>query len=91
VTARYTPTGTWDERWRVSASGAVITIQVCDLRDERTGTVYRDGTHKVHVRKSDRLPATGQPRSKTFKGELAWCNAERYAEDAHWWYQQRRV
>jgi hypothetical protein len=91
MSARYEPVGTWREDWRVSSFGAFITIQVCDLRDTRTGTVYTDGCHRVVINKSDRVPATGQPRTKTFKGEMAWCNAERYAEDARNWYQRRRL
>jgi hypothetical protein len=80
MSARYEATGTWETTWQVSVRGATIIIEVRDLRDTRSGTVYRDGCHRVRITRAEALP--GQPRSKTFKGESAWCNAERYAEDA---------
>lgn len=88
---RYEIVGPWRETWCVRVHGATIRILVCDLRDTRGGYVYRDGTHQVKVTKSNRLPATGQPRTRTFKGEQAWCKAESYAEDARNWYQRQYI
>ena len=81
----YSPVGNWR---RLSYQpfycrippGSEVYIEVCDLRSDkhdRPGTIWTDGCHRVTV-KSD-LP--GKPRSKTFYGEVAWCSAERYADD----------
>lgn len=54
-----------------------------DLRDDR-GTVYRDGAHQVKITAKGR--AAGVPaKTKTFKGETAWMDAERVWRDIQMW------
>lgn len=55
-----------------------VKIEVSTLIDTRNGQEYRDGAHRVVVKNVEGY------RTKTFKGESAWCNAERYANDAEW-------
>ena len=59
-----------------------------DLIDER-GTVYRDGAHKVKVTPAGRklsIPA----KTKTFRGEAAWMDAERLWRDLQFWLGRTR-
>jgi hypothetical protein len=88
MSRRYEAVGEAHEVWRVTTNGALITIMVSDVRDKRTGTVYRDGHHRVVVTKSKQYLAKGQPNSRSFFGELAWCQAERHAEDLVAWYRR---
>jgi hypothetical protein len=62
--------------WGPWPEGYDVTIEVRDLYSERDRHVWGDGHHKVVV--------TGpqpRPKSKTFIGESAWSDAERYAGD----------
>lgn len=92
MNARYTPTGTWlnkplDFQTWYGTEGRYlkyVTIEVSDVIENRSGHVWRAGAHRVWVAypypKNGR--PKGAPRSKTFIGETAWCDAERYAADA---------
>lgn len=62
--------------WGPVPAGYDVFIEIRDLRDDRGGYTYSGGYHKVVV-----TGPSPRPRSKAFKGELAWCNAERYAGD----------
>jgi hypothetical protein len=81
MSARYTAVGSPRvsrsfHHWGRIPEGYDVFIEIRDLRENRSGRVYSDGDHYVVV--------TGpqpRPRSKSFKGELAWCDAERYAGD----------
>jgi hypothetical protein len=86
VMGRNTATGTFRTHERRRVGSAVVTIEIADMLDKKLGSVYRDGTHRVVVSNSPTI--VGQPRTKTFYGEMAWCNAERYAEDALWFFQR---
>lgn len=48
------------------------------MTDTRDGHLYRDGAERVTVR------GVAGFRTRTFKGETAWSDAERYANDALW-------
>jgi hypothetical protein len=78
----YTPVGpvTYNSDfwiWGQIPDGYTVRIEVRDLRSERDhGYVWMGGHHKVVV--SGPQP---RPRTKTFIGESAWSNAERYAGD----------
>jgi hypothetical protein len=88
---RYTTPGPWtttaftavrDSAGNVFGS---VSIEVGPLVDTRTATRYPEGAERVIV-----TGPAGRPRAKTFKGEMAWCQAESYAEDASAWLRQRR-
>ena len=65
---------------RDPADGATLaTVEVGDLLDTRTGTTYAEGWHRVQLTPAGR-ERTGM-RTKTFRGETAWSDAERYARD----------
>ena len=66
--------------------GATITTEIADMLDTKLGTVYRDGTYRVRIERKPALP--GQPRTKTFYGETAWCRAESYACAAVWFFRK---
>jgi hypothetical protein len=83
MTTRYKPTGSLNYTkvrpdffwWGPWPDGYDITIEVRDVQ-ETNGVIWHDGCHKVVV--------TGpqpRPKSKTFIGETAWSDAERYASD----------
>jgi len=68
-------------------SGAPLTytISIADVLEHRdgapTGQPWHDGAHKVTFS----APAgtlRPLPRARTFIGETAWCDAQRYADDA---------
>ena len=79
----YTPTGSTYVRrdfWHYGAipEGYDVYIEVRDLRSERdNGYVWSAGYHKVVI-----VGPQPHPRSKAFKGETAWSDADRYASDA---------
>lgn len=62
--------------WRVdrlfTVDGVDCTQWVCDLVDDR-GYIFYEGAWKVKI---------GNRRAKTFKGETAWSDADRYLSDA---------
>jgi hypothetical protein len=62
--------------WGPLPEGYDVYIQVRDLYSERDARVYEDGHHKVVV-----TGPSPKPRSKSFKGEMAWADADRYAGD----------
>jgi hypothetical protein len=66
--------------------GAVITVETASLKDTRSGHVYAQGAYRVRVRCEPTRP--DQPRTRTFKGETAWSQAERYAEDTRWYFRR---
>jgi hypothetical protein len=63
---------------------STLTVETTDLRDTRSGTVYREGAYRVQVVST----VSGAPRTKVFKGETAWSQAERYAEDARLFFRR---
>jgi len=81
---RYQTEGAWIQVKGVSvfpyrggdAFGRVVTY-TADLLDTKTGHIYYNGSYRVSV-----LGPAGRPRGRTFKGETAWSDAERYAIDA---------
>ncbi len=88
---RYKPVGNWrrhdQDRWRYwRYADDRVQIDISDVREDDGGTIWHDGAHRVTI--TGKIP--GRPRSKTFIGEVAWCNAERYANDALIWFQHRR-
>jgi len=54
----------------------LVTLDICDVQDDR-GNVWHDGCHRITVK-----GPKGRPRSKTFIGEMAWSEAQRYGSDA---------
>ena len=84
--SRYTTPGPYTTISRTNVTGfygsriGAVQIEVGPLIDIRTSTRYPDGAHKVTI---SQRPAgvTTWPRGKTFKGESAWCAAERYRDD----------
>lgn len=76
---RYT-TGNFktDATYRDSDGNLLATLSIGELTDTRTGRVYPDGAHKVILTRSARDLGF---RSKTFKGETAWSDAERLIHD----------
>ena len=81
MSARYKPVGNWREDQTLRGYSPddepiAITIEISDVR-EVSGTIWHDGAHRVKV-DTERRP---KPRGKTFIGETAWCDAQRYAGD----------
>ena len=77
--ARYSTPGPWYQIDRAVIRDCgrelvVATIEAGDLVDTRTGVSYEDGARKVrsHIQ---------QIPGKTFRGESAWSDARRYADD----------
>jgi hypothetical protein len=93
--SRYKPVGNWRPTnthgvfvWTDQARRALATyvkMQVCDVREDG-GHVWTDGAFKVLCPKPKdsfgNIDYTGWPRGRTFIGEYAWRDAERYCEDA---------
>ena len=84
--SRYTTPGPWTTISRTNVNGyygtriGAVQIETGPLIDSRTGQRYEEGAHKVTV---SQRPAgvTVWSRGKTFKGEMAWCQAENYRDD----------
>jgi hypothetical protein len=85
---RYKPVGNWTRRldfdlflW--GPEQRYRDYATCDVSDVReiTGTIWHSGAHKVTIKAPKPRP-DGWPRSRTFIGEYAWRDSERYAEDA---------
>lgn len=51
-------------------------IERADLKDTRTGDTFTDGARRV-------VSLVEGFRTKTFKGETAWNDAQRYADDLY--------
>ena len=66
------------ETFRDHEGTIAATLQIGELVDTRTGNVYPDGAHKVTLPRHVRDLGF---RSKTFKGETAWSDAERLIND----------
>jgi hypothetical protein len=83
---RYSTPGPWSTIARTNVNGyygsriGAVQIETGPLLDSRGGYRYEDGAHRVSVSKRPEW-ATTWPRGKTFKGESAWCAAERYRDD----------
>jgi hypothetical protein len=86
--SRYEINGNWREAqrrevepWRnFGATPITLVVEVADLRDTQGGHVYTDGAYRVRkVGKGENLAT--RFRAKTFKGETAWSDAERYFGD----------
>lgn len=88
--ARYVIDGSFDTKDTTTINGdgfvATITTETADLVDTRGGYRYHQGAFRVRVRCEP--VQDGQPKTKTFKGETAWSAAERYAEDARWFFRR---
>lgn len=93
MNTRYKPHGTWRTAAEDSQPFAYggdhrylkhVTVEVCDCLEVRSGHVWTNGTFRVTV-----TGPPGRPRSRTFYGEMAWCTARRYAEDAIVWFRKR--
>lgn len=86
----YTPIGPVRIRRDFSYYGRLpggydVTIEVRDLRSERDhGYVFPDGHHRVVV-----YGPRPKPRTKSFYGETAWSDANRYAGDCATELQRR--
>jgi hypothetical protein len=90
MSTRYTTPGPWT----TTAFTAVhdynrnkigsVSIEVGPLVDTRTSTRYPQGAERVVI-----TGPAGRPRGKTFRGEMAWCQAESYAHDAVQWLDQQ--
>lgn len=59
--------------WKLDHTVAGVGVEVADLLDKQTGRTYQDGAYRVvnHIGKVE----------KTYAGETAWSDAERYARD----------
>ena len=81
MSARYTIPGPWTCIVSQHALGiGYVQIETGPLVDTRTNTRYEEGAHRVTVSKRP-ADAVKWPRGKTFRGEMAWCQAESYARD----------
>lgn len=84
--SRYTISGPWTTISRTNVTGfygsriGAVQIETGPLVDTRTLARYPDGAHRVTISQRPE-GATTWPRGKTFKGESAWCAAERYRDD----------
>lgn len=77
--SRYT-TGNFktDSTYRSDDGALLATLSIGELTDTRTGRTYPDGAHKVTLSRTARDLGF---KSKTFKGETAWSDAERLIRD----------
>jgi hypothetical protein len=87
MSTRYTTPGPWTTISRTNVTGyygsriGAVQIETGPLIDGRNGQRYEEGAHKVTVSQRPADFTGGWPRGKTFKGESAWCAAERYRDD----------
>lgn len=65
-----------DQEW-------TITVHQADHLDTVTNHTYEGAAFKVTVQGPPPADGSKLPRAKTFLGETAWSDAERYASDAH--------
>ena len=84
--SRYLTPGPWTCIRRTNIKGyygtriGAVQIEAGPLMDVQCSQRYEDGARRVTVTTRP-AEATTWPRGKTFRGEMAWCNAERYADD----------
>lgn len=90
--ARYSIEGPWDEEarrdvqdWDLENEWPVIT-ETATLVDSQGGYRYAAGAYRVRFEGPN-----PKPRAKTFRGETAWSDAERYAGDMALAIQHGRV
>lgn len=84
---RYTIENDWDlvahvripDFYRERIVGTVR-LEVATLIDTRTGDTYPGGARRVTVKPSKGIAIP--IKTKTYRGELAWNNAERHFDDA---------
>ena len=74
--ARYKLHGQWRQESASQIGHYIVRELSSDLIDTQ-GKVFPDGAFRVTVEDSN----TGAKTTKTWKGELAWSNAQRYASD----------
>lgn len=82
--AKYAIEGAWRHRadrhglieTATEVKPAVISVKVADLLEKGLGHLWPEGAYKVQL---TNVPGM---RTKTFYGETAWSDAERYASDA---------
>lgn len=83
--ARYQIAGGWDEADRQTVyggSGAVVLrIETADLVETTSGRRYVQGAYRVSASRAVMVGDNKPVRSKTFKGETAWMDAERLQRD----------
>lgn len=64
---------------RVTVDNLVVSVTVGTLFDRNTHEEFAEGWYRV----SCKQPAKNAGyNTRVFKGETAWCDAERYADDA---------
>lgn len=81
---RYTTVDNWtfdhEKRCYGSHADFVLLVERCDVR-EVNGTIWHDGGYRVTLLRGTKPQGF---RAKTFIGEMAWADAERYANDWAW-------
>lgn len=86
MSGRYAVANDWTPRFGVPAEyNDLLIIEEATLIDTRTGDRFTDGAQRVRMLKS-----VEGFKTKTFKGEMAWSDADRYANDVYWADRRRR-
>jgi hypothetical protein len=87
MSSRYTTPGPWTTISRTNVNGyygtrvGAVQIETGPLIDTKCNNQrYEEGAHRVTITKRPEGVAVW-PRGKTFKGETAWSQAERYRDD----------
>lgn len=78
--ARYKVKGPWFSETVVGVGPATVSTWSADLVDFH-GQVFRGGAHKVLVEAPDDWYDKVVKKSRIFKGETAWSDAQRHADD----------
>ena len=75
--SRYTVHAPWERE----ATFWPFAVEVAAMTDNVTGTVYRNGAYRVTDVRTDKPARRGKGGTVPFKGETAWSDADRLAQD----------
>ena len=67
--------------WTLSRTYWPFRVEVADLLDTRSGRTYVDGAQRVVDERTNKPAKRGKGGTVPFKGETAWSDAERLAQD----------
>ena len=84
---RYEVCSSWllDHDYEHEADGVrtLVVVETADLRDKRTGDLFREGAWRVRFARVVASATVKPPyKTKTWFGETAWDHAQRYALDS---------
>ena len=83
-TQRYKPAPPWSVDSQYEVEGILITTESADLKERHTGRlVMVEGARRVTFQavSGDAVWPEPKPRAKSFYGESAWSDAQRFVRD----------